>query len=85
MGKRLKLSVDCGLHSDLVRTILYRILRDTQYTPCIRQDGECGTEEFSVAIGTRFIQFFNVPPDIYENLKEVAEKNRSEALPSAEI
>jgi hypothetical protein len=72
-------SLDCGKHSNQVDAVLNHIIESTGVEPCRRQDGNCH-DDFSVAVGSRFLQFHNIPDDIYPAFLEAAENAKANLL-----
>ena len=80
MAQGIGYTVNCGRHATQVQHVLDRILQLSGLQPCIRQDGSCNTAGFSVATGTAFIQFFNVPPEDFSILASAANQAKAEIL-----
>ncbi|NMB69904.1 hypothetical protein GYA27_01745 [candidate division WWE3 bacterium] len=80
MNTGLSHTVNCGRHVNKIDEILRRIETATGLHFCRRQDGNCHPGEPAVAVGTCFLQFFNIPVDRYDDFVKKAEAVKTEVL-----
>lgn len=67
-------ALDCSKHTLKMDEILRRIENITGICFCRRQDGNCNhPEQPSVAVGTRYLHFYGIPKDRYNEFVRLAE------------
>jgi len=83
MARLLHHSVDCGKNTNMIEPVLHRIIEVFGKTPVRRQDGDCNCTDFSVATGTRFIRFCNIPEQDYDAFVEICDSVKKDFLGNA--